>query len=282
MFKDMLRLIRAEQWYKNLIIFTALFFSFKFLDFSSVFHTFLGFTAFCLISSAMYIINDLNDIEEDKKHKEKKNRPLASGKISVFTAIAVFLILIILTAILSFSISEYFIVFPLLLFLNTLLYTLYFKKITIIDIESISVNYVLRAVSGAMIINVRISLWFVIFVFILALFLVSGKRKSDLSALDTKKKVYETYNEKFLEYLIIILGCSIILFYSLYTFMAHPDSYLFLTIPIVIFLTLRFLFFVSVNDIKSRRAELLFKDLQFFIGLVIWVIATAISLYLSQ
>lgn len=280
MIKNFLDLLRVEQWYKNLLVFVAIFFSFQFLNFGLLFRVIIGFLILCIASSAIYLINDLNDIERDRLHKEKKNRPLASGKISKLSAKFILFILIFLSLFFSILLDKMLFIFVSLFFINSILYTFYFKRIAIIDIESISFNYVIRTLIGAFLINVLISSWLLLFVFTLSMFLVIGKRKSDLS-------VYEDinlglYKSEFLNNLVIIFAGCVIIFYSLYTFLAHKNYYMMCTIPIIIFLTLRFLYFVSINDKKSRRAEGLFKDVQFLSGLILWFFTTLMIIYLTR
>ncbi|MFX1338338.1 MAG: UbiA prenyltransferase family protein, partial [Promethearchaeota archaeon] len=225
--KNILNLLRVRQYYKNTLIFWGAFFSESLLDFSLYPILFLGFILLCCASSINYIINDIRDIEKDQRHPEKmKNRPLASGEISVTFAL---LLLILLTAIIGFSllfiISNWnFAIMILLVIITGQLYNHVFKKYAFIDILCLSIIYLWRALAGCFLIDVFISPWLFLAIFEIALFLVIAKRKGDLMLLNSlgeenaiaHKKSYDQYSIKLLEQFHVIIAGSLFITYSLY------------------------------------------------------------------
>ena len=182
--KDIIKLLRPNQWYKNLLIFIAIIFSKNLLNLSYLKITFQGFVMLIIISSANYIFNDLVDLKKDILNPEKKDRPIASGKISKKLAIILFLSFLVIGLISAYKISLDLFYIVLGIVLISTLYTLLLKNIVFADLLAISSNFVLRAVSGAVIIDVFISPWLVIGIFFFALFLVTGKRYSELNYLN--------------------------------------------------------------------------------------------------
>ena len=210
-----LRLLRIQQWYKNLVIFLALFFTNNLSNVELLINTILGFIALCLVSSSYYILNDIRDVDDDKKHPEKKNRPIASGKIGIGTAVIISALLLVLSLLIAYSLSIKFAVFPIILFLLSIAYNVRLKEIAIIDVHMIALNFLLKEISGAVLIEVPASSWLVITIFFMALLLGVSKRLSDMQLLGEDaikhKKVYGVYNKKLLEMLVVVIS-SILLF----------------------------------------------------------------------
>lgn len=282
--KKIISLLRINQWYKNLLIFIAIFLAGELLNINLFLKIVGGFFVLAFASSSTYIINDIVDIKKDILHPEKKNRVLASGKIKTRNAKIISGVLLIFSLFLAFLLKPLFVLFPIILFLSTNLYTFYFKNYAIIDLYFIAFNHVLRAVAGAFLISVSISSWFILFIFLLAMFLAIGKKRADLFVLGKNakkhKKVYEIYNKKFIDWLIIILLNSLFMSYILYTFMAYESKYFMLTIPFASFLIFRYLYFVSVNHKIARKTEYIFLDKQMIVGLLLWFISAFITIYL--
>jgi len=275
--KEWLNLLRVQQYYKNLLIFVAAFFAGRI--FQDFFILFLGFLSLCLISSAIYIINDLKDIKSDRNHPEKKRRPLASGSIKISFAIITAILFTFASLVIGKYLGNYFIIFPLFIFFNSLLYTFFLKRMAILDIHSISLNYIARAISGGIVIGVYISPWFILFIFILSLLFTITKRKSEL---ELKKNQYPIeYNEKFIEWLIIILITISLLSYILYTFFVHQGYYMMFTIPVVNFMIFRYLYLVSVKHKISRKMELFFTDIPLLITFILWLIICYLNIYIK-
>ena len=281
-----LQIIRPWQWYKNLLIFIALLFSGNLFNFLLYPKLIVGFFLLCFISGANYILNDLKDLERDKKDPEKRKRPLPSGKITKLKAVFYFFFLLTFSLGFSLILDFYFFLSVLSLFVLSTFYSLYLKNIPIVDILIISINFVVRAVSGCFLINVGISFWLVLCTFLLALLLATSKRKGEISALGRKgrehRKVLDVYSKEFLDMLLIISASSLLLSYGMYCFLAYPEfpSYLkmFLSFPIASFLIFRYLLLVFSENI-GKEPGMSLKDRQMLIGIILWIIAVIFSLY---
>ena len=272
---DILKLLRVQQWYKNLVIYLALFFTKNLLNPELFLKTTLGFISLCFISSSYYIINDIFDIDADRQHPEKKKRPIARGRISIKVGLIISGLLILASLSIAHIISMKFVLFPIALLVAMMLYNLGFKDIAIIDIHFIALNFLIRAVSGAFLIDVYTSPWLITTVFFMALFLAIGKRKADLNMLNKDaikhKKAYQVYNEKLLNMMVIVITGVLLFTYTMYTFFAHekPYPYMMLTIPIASFMVFRYLYFISTNHEIARKTHHVFFDKQMLAGFLL-------------
>lgn len=277
-----LRILRPQQWYKNIVIFLALFFSANFLNFSLLLTTTLAFCSLCLISSTNYIINDLADLKKDQLNPEKKNRPLAAGLISRQSAIILAVATGILSAVIAYSINFLFFLIVLALFFLTQLYTFILKKIVIADVLTIAILFVLRAVSGALAINVIISPWLVLCPFFLSLFLSVGKRHAELEFLKAKaswsREVLKEYNPQFTSSLMIIATVLLVVSYTFYSFLS-PYNFLLYSLPFALFLMFRFYQLIATGHKIARHPENIIYDKPLLIGLILWLIVTTILIY---
>jgi 4-hydroxybenzoate polyprenyltransferase len=277
------RLLRPGQWYKNLLIFLPILFSGNLFSIEGLLLTIVGFFALCFVSSSNYIINDILDIRKDKLHPEKRTRPLASGKIRIWQAVILFVSFLGFGMLLAGFLDEYFFLSILALFILTSGYSLFLKKEAFLDIIIIGINFVIRASSGAFIIDVKISPWLIIGVFFLSLFLSAGKRRADLTFLGKKAKTHKsslkTYSNEMTNALMIIATTLLIMSYTLYSFMSE-HSYLIFTLPFALYLIFRYFSLVYSGSVIARHPEKVFKDLRMMIGLFLWIAATFIILYL--
>lgn len=280
--KDFVDLIRVRQWYKNLVIFIPILFSLNLFEPSFLLRTILGFISLSLISSSYYIVNDIIDIKRDRHHPEKANRPLASGEIKVITAVFIASTLVILSVLLALSLSRIFTGLVIFLFLFTLIYSLYLKKEIFIDAIAVSINFVVKAISGVFLINVALSPWIIISAFFLALFLVFGKRKSDLILLGKKavdhKSSLRYYNLEILNTLLTSIISILLLSYALYAVFVNR-LYLLLTLPIAFYLLFRYLDLINKGSDIARHPEKVIKDKRMVIGVLLWGILIVIILY---
>ncbi len=275
------KLIRWHQWYKNLVVFIAVFFAHELMNLELVVKSLLAFISLCLISSVNYIINDIKDVEEDRMHPEKRKRPLPSGLISIREAYILALLLFIASILVAYSISESFILFPLVLFLNTTAYSYRLRQVPILDIHIIALNFVLRAVAGAYAIERRVSPWLVVVVFFIALLLAVGKRKGDyvVSKGKTRRSVYDVYTPEFMNSLLIMLASCLLISYSIYTFNSPVGERMMLTIPFASFLIFRYYHLAVRGARAGRSAEYLFKDLPWISAFILWGLTCFIILY---
>ncbi|MFH1637750.1 MAG: UbiA family prenyltransferase [Candidatus Woesearchaeota archaeon] len=276
-------ILRLRQWYKNLVVFLPILFVGRLFDAHGLFLTCLGFVALCLVSSSSYIINDIADRKSDRFHPEKKLRPIASGKVKVLAAALLSSLLLVLGMGLAYFLSLGFLLAIVALFTVSLLYTFWLKKEALVDIIVISVNFVIRAASGAFIISVVVSPWLVLCTFFLSLFLASGKRSADLELLKGKaskyKEVLRHYTPEATHLLAVISATLLIVAYSLYSFLSlYP--WLLLTLPIALYVTLRYLFLIRSGSFIARRPELAYKDKRLVMGILLWVMGVLLVIYI--
>jgi len=279
---DWLRLIRVRQWYKNLVIFLPIFFVGGFFNLNYLELTLFGFFSLSLLSSSSYLINDLIDLNKDQLHPEKKNRPLACGAINKISAIFVAIILLIASLILGEILGKWFLMILIGMFLLTLAYTLLLKNILFADILTIAALFVLRAVSGAFAIEVKISPWLILCPFFLSLFLSVGKRHSDLRLLKDKagetRKVLQEYTSDLTNSLMIISTTLLIVSYSLYSFLSE-HNYLLFTLPFALFTIFYFFHLIQKGSDIARHPEKVIKDKNMMIGIGLWIIVTTTLIY---
>jgi len=186
---EFIRLMRPQQWYKNLLVFAAAFFSMNIFNPSSLLLSIYGFVILCLISSANYAINDLFDWKRDRMNPEKKKRPLAAGTISRREGVSFAVLLYAIGFYLSYSLNLWLFALVILFAALTTSYTFYFKNIAFADVIVISTNFVLRAIAGVILIGVDLSPWFFLSIFSFSFFLVFGKRYGDLMLMGKGLKI---------------------------------------------------------------------------------------------
>lgn len=280
MLNEIINLIRVRQWYKNLLVFIALIFAGKALNYSDLSAVLLAFVSLCAVSSAVYIFNDIIDKEKDKQHSEKKNRPIASGKISVKTGALLSGLLLAIGFGISFLLPSNFTLLLVVIIAINLLYSFWLQRILFVDVITIAFLLLLRAIAGGFAINVSISSWLLLCTFILALFLALAKRKSDL--LNYKAQYdQEGYSENLLNSLLLVCIAVLLTSYAIYTFFTHLQSYFFaLTLPIAFFLAFRFYYLITINHEAAKKAEDVFYDKQMLAGMAVWLILIALGIYL--
>lgn len=263
MILDYINLLRPKQWYKNLLIFFALFFSSNLFNIKLLSLTAYGFLLLIVVSAAGYIINDVVDYKKDRKNPEKKKRPIASGKISRTLAIIISLVLYLSGFILSWVLSPLFFAVLLALAISTFVYTLHFKNVVFADIIFIGLNFVLRALSGVVLIGVILSPWFLLGVLSLAFFLVAGKRYGDISLMGRKssdyKPVLKHYSKELLNTLLIIFTTFMLVIYGFYAFSINKQE-LFLLYPFFMFILFRYYYhIINEKDAVRNPEDFIFK-----------------------
>jgi 4-hydroxybenzoate polyprenyltransferase len=275
--------LRPKQWTKNLLIFAGILFSQNIFDLFALLNVLAGFFVFCLISGCVYLINDLNDIEEDKIHPVKHQRPIASGMVTVRQAVIAAIILFLFSISVSFMLNLYFGLITLVYFLVINLYTFLLKDIVIIDVLTIALGFVLRAIAGVVIINVYISPWLIICTVLLALFLALGKRRHEISLLQGKadhhRKVLQEYSIPLLDQMITTVTTGTVIAYSLYTFNSNKGVYLMFTIPFVIYGIFRYLYLIHQHDRGGSPEAVLLEDKALLLDVVLWVVVSILILY---
>jgi 4-hydroxybenzoate polyprenyltransferase len=280
--QDILELLRVGQWYKNVVVFIPLIFSLNLFSAKLFIINLLGFFALSFMSSSYYIINDLKDIEKDKNHPEKYKRPIASGRIPKSMAILVSIFLFINSLALAFYLSPGFFVFVLLLFLSSQLYNLFLREVAFFDIIIISVNFIIRAVSGIFLLNIQLSYWLILCAFFISIFLVSGKRISETSIKKLKdyRKSLSKEHKETLNLMATISVASVIIFFSIYSILTS-QILLLITLPVSFYLILVYFHNVYHHPEKIRNPEKFIFDKKIIISLIFWFILLVIALYFS-
>ena len=289
MLTALFKTMRPRQWTKNVFIFAALVFDKQLFIVDSFLRTLAGFALFCLISSCVYIFNDLADVEADRQHPEKKNRPIASGKLPVSAAWTAGIVFVILTLGLAYLLAPTFAGVVAGYFLLNLAYSNYLKHIPILDVLIISIGFVLRVGAGVTLIAVeRFSPWLYIVMFLLSLFLGFGKRRAELALLahgaGSHRKVLDGYTLPLLDQYIMIVSGTTIVAYSLYTFSAPnvPENHsMMLTIPFLVYAIFRYLYLIEVEHAGGTPEEVLLSDRPFQISMLLWAATVIIIFYFS-
>ncbi len=281
-FIDYIKLIRIRQWYKNLVIFLPIFFLENIFNTDWLIPTLLGFLSLCFVSSGNYVLNDIIDLKKDRLHPEKRNRPLASGKVHLGSAIFLAAFLLVLSFLVAGYLSRLFLIVVLGMFLLTQLYSLFLKNILFADLLTISALFVIRAISGAFIIDVTISPWLILCPFFLALFLAVGKRHADLLLLKGKasqtRKVLKDYTLTVTNHMLVISTTSLIISYALYSFLSDHKGLIY-TLPFALFVVLRYFYLIDTGSEIARHPEKAVKDLPMVIGSFILVLLVFLIIY---
>ena len=286
--RALLKSMRPKQWIKNVLIFTALVFDEKLLDYQALLVTVAGFILFSLVSSTVYILNDITDLEADRSHPKKRNRPIASGELPISLARWSVILLLVITFPLAYLLSPGFFLILLSYWLLSLAYSKWLKHIVIIDVFVLASFYVIRVVAGLTLIEVaRFSPWLYVVTTLLALYIGLGKRRAELALLSddafAHRRVLDGYTIPLLDQYITIVSATTIVAYSLYTFSAPnlPDNNaMMLTIPFAIYGILRYLYLVQTNQGGGAPEEELLTDRPLQITMVLWGSVVLVILYL--
>jgi 4-hydroxybenzoate polyprenyltransferase len=281
MLVNLLKTMRPKQWPKNVFIFTALVFVEKLFTPSPLLKTIAAFILFCLTSSAVYLINDVVDIEKDRQHPTKRLRPLASGQLKPSAAIAA-----LVTLPLSFLLDPYFGLVALAYLLTMIFYSFVLKNIIILDVLTVAAGFVLRAVAGAVVISVPISPWLYVCTTLLALFIGISRRRHELVLLaenaNEHRASLDEYSLPLLDQMIAVVTSATIIAYSLYTFSAPnlpPNHAMMLTIPFVLYALFRYLYLIHVENKGGTPEEIFLSDLPMMVTLGLWALAVIAVLY---
>jgi len=282
---------RPRQWVKNIFLFAALVFDRKLFVLPYLTKTLSGFILLTLITGAVYIVNDLFDIDQDKLHPTKRLRPLPSGRLSRKAAITTAVLLPLIILPLSFLLEPWFGIILLTYWLQNILYSRWLKHIVIVDVLSISLGFALRVAAGATLVDVEQSPigspWIYMCVVFGALLVVLGKRRSELALFadtsNTHRAVLASYTQQYLDLLIYSVSTCTIISYSFYTFNAiyhQPSNHsMMLTIPFVVYGIFRYLYLVHVKGAGGTPEHLVFKDRPLLYSIIIWVIFSTILRY---
>lgn len=280
--KNLIISLRPKQYIKNLFVFAALLFVKEFNDWNKIVLTLKAFVLFCLISSAIYLFNDILDLAGDREHPAKKMRPIAAGKVSVKTALVTGIILLATSLGLSFYLNYLFGLVILFYFVLNILYSSWLKTVVIVDVLIIAVGFVARVVAGAVVISVVFSPWLIFCTLFLTLFLAISKRKTELlqSSGVNSRQVLSSYSVSFLDQMNTIVLPLTLITYTFYTFSSEHSKLLMLTVPIVLYGMFRYLFIINNQSaITEGPTDELLADRHLQITVLVWLITVFIILY---
>ncbi|MHB1007072.1 MAG: decaprenyl-phosphate phosphoribosyltransferase [Chloroflexota bacterium] len=278
---------RPKQWTKNGLLFVGLIFSFNLANSRLLLIATAGFVVFCALSSGVYLINDVADIDKDRTHPKKCYRPIAVGWVPVKVAGPVAFGLIGLALAGAFIISPAFGLLGAAYLVLTTAYTFYLKNVVIIDVFSLASGFVIRAVAGAVAIAVPISPWLYVCTILGALFIGFGKRRHELILLqngaNNHRPILQEYTAELLEQMMSVVTPGLVMAYSLYTFSAPylPENHaMMLTIPFVLYGVFRYQYLVHVRDGGGTPEEMLLTDKPLLVDAVLWLATSVAILYL--
>jgi 4-hydroxybenzoate polyprenyltransferase len=282
--------MRPRQWPKNGFVFVALLFDRKLDDAGSFLRTLVAFILLCLMSSAVYLINYLADVESDRQHPTKKNRPLPAGQLNPAVASVAAVVLALGSLAAGFALSPGLGWILLGYLVIQIAYTFWLKHVVLLDVFIVTAGFVLRIAAGVMVIDVqRFSPWLYVFGGFLALFMALGKRRHELVLLGQEasnhRAILEEYNLDLIDRLLGIVTTSAIVAYSLYTFLAEglpPNHAMMLTIPFVLYGIFRYLYLIHIRHEGGAPEEILLRDRPLQAALFLWVTMVFIALYVVE
>lgn len=285
--KQYLKLMRIKHYIKNLFIFVPLIFSYSFVDYDKVLCALIAFVQFSVVSSIVYIINDITDIEKDRLHPTKRNRPLAAGAISIRNAqILVVVLALAFVGLLVLSSNWLSGLIIAVYFIMNLSYSFYLKNIALVDVFIIAVGFILRIYAGAFAIDVPVSYWLLLTTFAISLFLGFGKRYGEKrrSEANESRAVLSAYSLSQLHTFMTISITLTVVFYALYCTISDSilGSYGFLTIPFVVFAIFRYFMILDNDDVDGDPTDVLLNDNIIKICILLYCVTVAVLIILNK
>ncbi|MGA2361681.1 MAG: decaprenyl-phosphate phosphoribosyltransferase [Candidatus Aminicenantales bacterium] len=285
---EIFKSLRPQQWIKNLFIFAPLIFSRNIFNGPLLVKTIEAFAAFCLISSAHYIFNDLRDLEEDRRHPVKSKRPLASGRLQKGPAVVALLVFGAAGLALAAAINVPFLLIAAGYLVLQTTYSMWLKHVVILDVFVVAAGFLIRVVAGGLAIKVEISSWLLICTILLALFLAMGKRRYELVLLDkdaaSHRPILKEYNTYLLDQMISVVTASTLLAYCLYTISAETVAKfgtrnLIFTVPFVLYGIFRYLYLIHQKAEGGTPEALIIRDKPLLLDIFLWIAAAALILH---
>lgn len=282
--RGMVRTMRPKQWIKNAFMFGALVFSEEHLwrSWASLTTVIAGFVVFCMAASSIYLLNDVVDVEKDRAHPRKRHRPIAAGIVPVPLALTVAVLLLLAAISGAWWVdgdSDFLIIVVTYLVVQGVLYSFILKNIVIIDIFTIAAGFVLRAIAGALVLDIAITPWLLLCMGLLAIFLGLGKRRAELVLLEqgaaSHRKILQEYSIPMIDQMLSIVTAATIMAYTLFTFTSktmptEPYPYMMLTVPVVIYAIFRYLYLIHHKGGGGSPEEMVFTDVPFAASIVVW------------
>lgn len=286
---DVLKSLRPAQWTKNFFIFAALIFAKKFFDFPLFLKNAAAFAIFCILSSSLYILNDVFDLEEDKFHPKKSQRPIALGKVRRSEAILIFIILSLSSLTLAFFLNRNFFLVSVIYFLLQVSYSLKLKHVIILDVFLVASGFVIRVIAGGLVIAVSLSSWLLICTTLLALFLAMSKRRHELVLLEESafihRPILKEYSSYLLDQMIAVVTASTLIAYCLYTISEETvrkfgTKNLIFSTPFVLYGIFRYLYLIHQQGKGGSPEDLVLKDKPLLVDILLWISSIVVILYL--
>ena len=266
MVRYILQEIRVKQYTKNVLVYAAPLFSGTLLVPDMLCRSTMAFVSFCLMASAVYILNDIMDREKDRQHPTKCHRPIASGKLSLPLAVGIFCALLLLGGGLSWIIRPGLTALLLSYFVMNIAYSVHLKHIVLIDVMIIATGFVMRAFAGTIAIGVGASSWFVVCVFMLSMFLALAKRRSEMVLLSEhprrQRRVLQDYSLELVNQLLTVVTAVTVTSYSLFAIQANDvaEPFMLVTVPLVVYGIFRYLYLINIKGLGGKPEEVLLKD----------------------
>jgi 4-hydroxybenzoate polyprenyltransferase len=289
MFRALLKTMRPKHWAKNVFLFVGIVFDRKLTNIEAITHTIAGALIFSLVASVVYIINDIADVEADRQHPTKRNRPIASSQLPVGTAWVSAGIILILAFPAAYLLSPGFALISFIYLILNLGYSTWLKHIVLLDIIVLASFYVIRVAAGVALIDVdRFSPWLYVFTTFLALLIGTGKRRAELSLLsegaNAHRRVLDGYTLQFLDQLITLASGMTIITYSLYSFSAPnlPENHtMMLTIPFIIYSIFRYQYLLQVKDTGGAPEDIVLSDRALQTAILLYGVTVLAIFYFS-
>jgi 4-hydroxybenzoate polyprenyltransferase len=290
MIKNYFKLFRIPQWIKNTFVFVPLLFSQHLFEGDYFITVLTGFFLFSLVSSMVYIINDIIDIDADRAHPAKRRRPLPSGAISIKSAVIALVIISAVTIFLLFYFNLGFILIVVIYFILNIFYSTIFKHIVLLDVFSIAAGFMLRVMAGAVIIDVYISSWLILTTMFISLFLGVMKRHSELYLAEPEgesqltRKVLAYYSQTFTQQMATVAAAGVIICYALYSVAARTVSVfgtenLIYTTPFVVFGIFRYMFLVYINQQGENTTNIMISDIPMIVNIFLYLASVIVIIY---
>ena len=288
MLRALVRAMRPKQWAKNVLVFAGVFFDGRVLDQAKLARSLVAFTVFCLLSSAIYLINDLADVDKDRLHPTKKNRPLASGELKPGAAQLAAVAMLLIGLPVAYAISTSFGGVATLYASVMLLYSLVLKQVVIIDVMTVALGFVLRVLAGTIAVRVtRFSPWLYVCTTMLALFVAINKRRHELTLLaeeaNNHRPSLQEYSLDFLDNMTSLVTATTLVSYSFYTFSAPnlPANHsMMLTIPFVMYGIFRYLYLIHRKNLGGTPEDIVLNDKPLIAAIFLWALTAGMVIYL--
>ncbi len=287
--RSYLRLIRPKQWIKNLFVFAPLIFAKELFSTDPLIAAVRAFIAFCLTASAVYILNDIADIDADRLHPEKRNRPIASGAVPASHGYLLASLIVVAVILVVLGMNRRFLFLISLYFLINLAYSLRLKEVVLLDVFTVASGFMLRVLGGAYAIDVRVSSWIVLCTLFISLFLGFAKRRGELVmnqelGTGSRRKVLLLYNVTFLDQMLTITAAGAVISYALYTVAPRTleiygtDKMIYTTV-FVLYGVFRYLHMVHSGVSTENPTNAVTSDITILVTGILWIAVCVVLIY---